>query len=84
MLVDRHIGLCYSFGMRRYANVDKLLSSEKLQQIIQFGKQYADYVIIDTPPTGIATDAEVMAQYVDGVIMVVKQGAPVREISMIP
>ena len=33
----------------------------------------ADFVIIDTPPSGLLSDAAIVAQYVDGAVFVIRQ-----------
>jgi len=54
-------------------NPTELLSSQRMKMMIeQLGELY-DFVIIDTPPVSIVTDAAVLSQYTDGVIFVVKQ-----------
>ncbi len=38
-----------------------------------------DYIIIDTPPVGLVTDAQVLSQITDGSIFVVSSGKSVKE-----
>ena len=49
------------------------LSSPRLQSIMSALRKYADYVIVDTPPSGLLSDAASLSQWVDGVIYVVRQ-----------
>lgn len=47
-----------------------------LAVIILFVKELeaeADFVIIDTPPSGLLSDAAIVAQYVDGAVFVIRQ-----------
>ncbi|MCL2628776.1 MAG: CpsD/CapB family tyrosine-protein kinase [Oscillospiraceae bacterium] len=54
-------------------NPTEMLSSQRMQMMIkQLGELY-DYVIIDTPPVSIVTDAAVLSQFADGVVFVVRQ-----------
>ena len=41
--------------------------------------KHADYVIVDTPPTGLLGDAEIFAQSADAVLMVVRQNYMLAE-----
>lgn len=50
----------------------ELLSSEKFDELLQDFKNTYDYVILDTPPVNPVSDALVIAQKVDAIIMVVR------------
>jgi len=54
-------------------NPAEILSSEKMKNFIDDVSQNFDYVLFDTPPVSVVTDAAVLSRYVDGVIMVVRQ-----------
>ncbi|MBR6376864.1 MAG: polysaccharide biosynthesis tyrosine autokinase [Oscillospiraceae bacterium] len=49
------------------------LSSPRLQTIINGLREEADYVIVDTPPSGLLSDAASLSEWADGVIYVVRQ-----------
>ncbi|MDQ3190824.1 MAG: polysaccharide biosynthesis tyrosine autokinase [Bacteroidota bacterium] len=51
-------------------NASELILSNKLQNILDYGKQHYDYVIIDTPPIGLITDALVLMKYSDATLFV--------------
>lgn len=55
-------------------NPSELLATAKMQKLLDFLKEKADIVIIDTPPAIAVTDACVLAAKVDGVILVVCSG----------
>ena len=55
-------------------NPSEMLSSNKMRNIIEGFKESYDYIILDTPPVGIVTDAAVLASYCDGVVMVCASG----------
>jgi len=55
-------------------NPAELLGSERMTQILQAAALAADFVIIDSPPIGVVTDASVLAPCVDAVLLVVKPG----------
>ena len=44
-------------------NASELILSDHLKAIIDFGKLTYDYVVIDTPPMGIISDAQVLMKY---------------------
>ena len=44
-----------------------------MQKIIEALAQSMDYVILDSAPVGMLTDAGVLAQYADSVVFVVKK-----------
>lgn len=49
------------------------LSAPALQNIINSLRKTMDYVIVDTPPSGLLSDAATLSEWVDGVIYVVRQ-----------
>lgn len=52
---------------------DELLSGDKVKVLFEELKQTADYVIVDTPPSGVVFDAAMIAKYADAGIFVVRQ-----------
>lgn len=55
-------------------NPAELLGSEQMERLLEYVRQYFDYVIIDTPPVNIVTDASVLAEQVTGFLYVVQSG----------
>jgi protein-tyrosine kinase len=51
------------------------LSSARMRHIIDEAREAFDWVIIDTPPVGLLSDASLLSAMVDGVVMVVKANA---------
>jgi protein-tyrosine kinase len=50
------------------------LTSDRMRRLIsQAGKAF-DWVIVDTPPVGLLPDASLLAEFVDGVLLVVRAG----------
>ena len=45
-----------------------------MRNLMKAVKHIADYVVIDSPPTSIMADAEILAEYADVSILVVRQG----------
>jgi capsular exopolysaccharide synthesis family protein len=63
------------------SNPAELVGSEKMRHLITILKsQYAHrYIIIDSPPILLATEAVILSEMVDGVIVVVRAGKTPRE-----
>ncbi|GLO67586.1 CpsD/CapB family tyrosine-protein kinase [Oceanobacillus kimchii] len=53
-------------------NPSELLGSKRMQFFIEEAKQHYDVVIFDMPPVLAVTDAQVMSNFVDGAILVVR------------
>ena len=54
-------------------NPSELLGSEAMEKMIEtFAKEY-DYVLVDTPPVNVVSDACVVANLLDGVLVLVRQ-----------
>ncbi|MFS0750375.1 CpsD/CapB family tyrosine-protein kinase [Oceanobacillus sp. 1P07AA] len=53
-------------------NPSELLGSKRMQFFIEEAKQHYDIVIFDMPPVLAVTDAQVMSNFVDGAILVVR------------
>lgn len=51
----------------------QLLDSPKMQQLLNRLKESMDYIIIDSPPSGILSDAATVAKYADATLYVVRQ-----------
>ncbi len=54
-------------------NPVELIESSRMQELIKRLQEDFDYIIIDSPPVGIVTDALVLAQYSDIMLFVVRQ-----------
>ncbi|WP_152657630.1 CpsD/CapB family tyrosine-protein kinase [Oceanobacillus sp. CFH 90083] len=53
-------------------NPSELLGSRRMQAFIEAAKQKYDMVIFDMPPVLAVTDAQILSNYVDGAILVVR------------
>lgn len=60
-------------------NPSELLSSPKLQQLIEQLRETYDLVFIDTPPVEIVADTSIIAQLIDMTVFVVRAGLMERE-----
>lgn len=52
-------------------NPSELLGSEQMKNVLQRAKEQYDYVLIDTPPVMPVTDALIVGQFVDGMILAI-------------
>lgn len=59
-------------GGNSIKNAPECMGSAEMKNIIQVLRENFDYVVIDTPPCGIMSDASIISQYADGMIMVVR------------
>ena len=59
----------------------ELLGSDKMEQLFDYLKTQADYLIIDVPPVIAVTDACILASKVDGIFLVVNSGTIRREMA---
>lgn len=60
-------------------NPSELLGSERMREVLDELKQWADWIIIDTPPLLAVADGAAVARFVDGVLLVTKGGSSTRE-----
>lgn len=60
-------------------NPSELLSSSKMKDVLDSLSEWADWVIIDTPPILAVADPVSVARWVDGVLLVSKAGESTRE-----
>lgn len=60
-------------------NPSEILGSEEMENLIrEFSERY-DYVLVDTPPVGVVSDACLVANLLDGVLLLVRQGRTKKE-----
>lgn len=55
-------------------NPAELIASDKCNELFEELKERYDYIIIDTPPLGLVTDAFLLMKYSDANIYIVRQG----------
>lgn len=60
-------------------NPAELLLSERTKTLMQELKQQFDYIIIDAPPVGIVTDAQLLASYSDACLYLVRQNYTLKQ-----
>ncbi|MCR5485074.1 MAG: polysaccharide biosynthesis tyrosine autokinase [Clostridiales bacterium] len=61
----------------------ELLSTSQMEKVVKAVKNEFDFVIIDTAPAGVVTDASIITNYADALLMVVREDqTPVNKIKM--
>lgn len=53
-------------------NPSELLGSPRMADFLEWARKNFDYVVLDSPPLNIVTDASVLTSLVDGVLLVVR------------
>jgi capsular exopolysaccharide synthesis family protein len=51
------------------------LTSERMRRLVEEARKTFDWIILDTPPVALLTDASLVSSMTDGVILVVKAGS---------
>lgn len=72
-LFEHKIPLLFVRGGEAVADGSGYLASERMSKLIEVVEKQVDYVIIDSAPAGLLTDAGILAQYVQSSIFVVKK-----------
>lgn len=60
-------------------NPSELLSSERFGMLLSKLSETFEYIIVDTPPVGMVTDAAVISSVVSGTLLVIRQNYTDRE-----
>lgn len=56
------------------------LASERMRMVLKEAAERFDWVILDTPPVGMLSDASLIGSFVDGVVFVVSAGTTERQV----
>ena len=60
-------------------NPSEMLSAEPMQKLVEDLKAAFDYVILDTPPVSVVTDAAILGRYADGALLCVRSDFAPKE-----
>lgn len=55
------------------SNAVAVINSDRMETIIEQARDFADVIVLDTPPAGILADAAHYYEYADAVLMVIRQ-----------
>lgn len=67
-------GLFMIFAGPSVPNPTEILEKKYFSELLEFGRDNFDYVLVDCAPIGAAIDAAVVAKHCDGAMLVVGQG----------
>ena len=71
--LGRDINMMIIPGGKPIDGGSELLETREMGALVEIVKKWADYVILDSAPTGLLTDAVVLARYADAAIFVVRK-----------
>lgn len=60
-------------------NPSELLASDRMRRFVEEAMAEYDYVFIDLPPINVVADAQIVAPFVDGVLLVARSGHTTAE-----
>lgn len=79
VVTDQQTGLDLLPEHRSILASGDLVSDEGMVELLETARLKYDYVVIDTPPMSVATDAESLAELTDGVLLVIRQNGVTAE-----
>ncbi len=79
---DENTGLSLILGSEAETDIREFAEREEFRKRLEDLKHDVDYIIIDAPPISVSVDAEILADYADASLLVVKQStARTRDIN---
>ena len=80
--LDKESGLYLMISNKKYRNSSELFTANRFQKLLDSLKNQFDIILLDTAPTSLVSDAEIIASSIDSALVVVRQDiAPVPEIN---
>ncbi len=73
MRIYEPAGLYCLYNYKMYQNSSEMLLSKEMKEVISMLREKMSYVIIDTPPTSMVADAEIVSGYADASLLVVRE-----------
>jgi protein-tyrosine kinase len=73
--------LCFIAGGSEVKDPSELLSNGRLKTLLERVTPVFDWVFIDSPPCLPVADATILANYCDGILMVVRSGSTASEVA---
>ncbi|MBQ6847314.1 MAG: polysaccharide biosynthesis tyrosine autokinase [Clostridia bacterium] len=70
---DKRTNLYIIGGQKQYRNSSEIINNKNFDELISRLHNDFDYVIIDTPPGGVAIDSEIISEKTDSMLLVVRQ-----------
>lgn len=76
---DRYPNLDLLFSGDIPPNPSELLGGDKMRELIDTLSEQYDYILVDTPPVNLVSDASIVTTLLDGVLLLVRQGQTTKE-----
>lgn len=73
MGIDKTIPFFFIPGGKAIGDGDNYLGNRRMRIMIESLVDHVDYIILDSAPVGLLTDAGLLAQYADGVVFIIKK-----------
>lgn len=73
------LGICVLCAGAVPPNPSEMLSSEPMGELVKKLKDAFEYVILDTPPVSVVTDAAILGGYADGAVLCVRSNFAPKE-----
>ncbi len=73
--------LCFIAGGAEVSDPSELLSNGRMKKLLERLTPMFDWVIIDSPPCLPVADATILANYCDGILLVVRAGTTASEVA---
>lgn len=73
--------LCFIAGGAEVSDPSELLSNGRMKKLLDRVTPVFDWVIIDSPPCLPVADASILANYCDGILLVVRAGSTASEVA---
>lgn len=71
--IDKKMPFFFIPGGKAIGDGDNYLGNRRMRLIIESLQDHVDYLILDSAPAGLLTDASLLAQYADGVVFIIKK-----------
>lgn len=79
VLRDTKTGLYAITGRHAVPMSSELVSSDRMEKLLHFFRGQMDYIIIDSPPMALFSDAEALARFADASLLVIRQSASLAQ-----
>ncbi len=70
---DKNHGVFLAMGTKRCPNSTDIISKDSFREMIEAARKIMDYIIIDSPPISVSADTEILSDYADASLLVVRQ-----------
>lgn len=71
--IDPGTGLNVLLSKKSYADKIHFITSPILAELLTLARDQYDYILLDTPPLGYFSDSELISDFADGAVLVIRQ-----------